>query len=43
MQHDRKHIITSLKKARGSLDTIIKMAEDGTYCADVAHQINAAM
>ncbi len=43
MQHDRKHIITSLKKARGSLDTIIEMAENGTYCADIAHQINASM
>ena len=43
MQHQRKHIITSLKKARGSLDTVIEMAENGTYCADIAHQINAVM
>lgn len=43
MTHNRKSIITSLKKARWSLDTIIEMAENGTYCADVAHQINAAM
>ena len=43
MKHDRKNIITSLKKARGTLDTVLKMAEDGVYCADVAHQINATI
>jgi CsoR family transcriptional regulator, copper-sensing transcriptional repressor len=43
MQHNRKHIITALKKARGTLDTVIEMTENGTYCADVAHQINATM
>ncbi len=43
MEHKRKHILTSLKKARGSLEKIIEMTENGTYCADIAHQINAAM
>jgi len=43
MQYNRKHIITALKKARGTLDTVIEMTENGTYCADVAHQINATM
>lgn len=43
MLHDRKNIILSLKKARGTLDTVIEMTENNTYCADIAHQINAAM
>lgn len=33
----------SLKKAKGTLETVIDMTEDGVYCADVAHQINAVM
>lgn len=43
MEHDRKHILTTLKKARGTLEKVIEMTEDDIYCADVAHQINAAM
>jgi DNA-binding FrmR family transcriptional regulator len=43
MEHNRKDIITSLKKARGTLDTVLQMAENGVYCADIAHQINATM
>lgn len=43
MQHERKSIITSLKKAKGTLEKVIEMAENDVYCADVAHQINATM
>ncbi len=43
MEHNRKLILTSLKKARGTLDKVIEMTENGAYCADIAHQINATL
>lgn len=33
-----RKIIHRLKIARGHLDKVIKMAEDGEYCVDVVHQ-----
>lgn len=37
MHHDKK-VIIGLKKARTSLDTIIKMIESDTYCIDIIQQ-----
>jgi CsoR family transcriptional regulator, copper-sensing transcriptional repressor len=30
-----------LKSARGHLDAVIRMVEDGRYCVDVLHQVGA--
>ncbi len=42
MKHDRTKAINLLKTARGQMDAVIRMAEDGRYCVDVANQIVAA-
>ncbi len=42
MKHDRTKAITILKTARGQMDAVIRMAEEGRYCVDVANQIGAA-
>lgn len=40
--HTIKHHLTHrLKIARGHLDKVIKMVEDGNYCIDVIHQSQA--
>lgn len=33
-----RNIVHRLKIARGHLDKIIRMAEDGAYCIDIVHQ-----
>lgn len=38
---ERQASITTLKTARGQIDGIIRMIEDGRYCIDVANQILA--
>ena len=40
---DKKSIITSVKKAGGTIKKIELMLEEGIYCANVAQQINAAI
>ena len=35
--------LTNLKKARGQVDRLITMAEEGRYCMDLAQQCNAAI
>lgn len=42
MNADRDRAVTQLKTARGQLDGIIKMIEDGRYCMDISNQILAA-
>ena len=40
---DKKTIITTVKKAWGTIKKIESMLEEGIYCANVAQQINAAI
>ena len=42
MNNDQKKAMQSLKTARGQIDGIIKMIEDGRYCIDISNQIFAA-
>lgn len=42
LNEDRKKAMTQLKTARGQLDGIIRMIEDGRYCIDISNQIMAA-
>ena len=37
-QSVERSILHRLKIARGHLDTVIRMVEDGDYCIDVVHQ-----
>lgn len=39
-QHE-KAILNRLKTARGHLDAVIRMIEDGTYCPEVMKQLSA--
>ena len=41
MKHDRTDAINLLKTAKGQIEAVIRMAEDGRYCVDVANQIVA--
>jgi len=38
MQVSNNKVIHRLKIAKGHLDKVIKMVEDGAYCIDVVHQ-----
>ncbi len=42
MNQDRKKALTQLKTAKGQLDGIIRMIEEGRYCIDISNQILAA-
>ncbi len=42
MNEERKKAMQLLKTARGQIDGIIKMIEEGRYCIDVSNQIVAA-
>lgn len=42
MNPEKQQAIQSLKTARGQIDGIIKMIEDGRYCIDISNQIFAA-
>lgn len=42
MNADRDMAIKQLKTARGQLDGIIRMIEEGRYCMDISNQILAA-
>lgn len=39
----RDKILLGVKKSRGMLDKIEKMLTEGSYCADIAQQINATI
>ncbi|GAA0721431.1 metal-sensing transcriptional repressor [Clostridium malenominatum] len=41
MNAEQKKALQSLKTARGQVDGIIKMIEDGRYCIDISNQIIA--
>lgn len=40
-KNTQERILHRLKIARGHLDKVIKMAENGEYCIDVLHQSQA--
>lgn len=42
MNDERKKALANLKTARGQIDGIIRMIEDGRYCIDVSNQISAS-
>lgn len=42
MNIERKQAMQLLKTARGQIDGIIKMIEEGRYCIDVSNQLVAA-
>ena len=42
MTEERKQALITLKTARGQINGIIKMIEDGRYCMDISNQILAA-
>lgn len=39
---EKKKAVTALRTARGQIDGIIKMIEEGRYCIDISNQIMAA-
>lgn len=43
MIHSKDKIQLNIKKALGTLTKVQQMIDDDVCCADVAHQINAAM
>ena len=42
MNQEQQQAVQALKTARGQIDGIIKMIEDGRYCIDVSNQILAS-
>ena len=42
MNSERKQAITALKTARGQVDGIIRMLEEGRYCIEILNPIMAA-
>lgn len=42
MTREREKALQNLKTARGQIDAIIHMIEDGRYCIDVSNQILAS-
>lgn len=42
MNNEQKKALLALKTARGQVEAIINMIEEGRYCVDVSNQIIAA-
>jgi len=42
MNKEQKKALQALKTAKGQMDGIIKMVEDGRYCMDISNQIAAS-
>jgi len=42
MNEEKKKALQALKTAKGQMDGIIKMIEDGRYCMDISNQIAAS-
>lgn len=42
MNDERKKALQKIKTARGQLDGIIRMMEEGRYCIDISNQISAS-
>lgn len=43
MKADKNKVVPLLKTARGQIDGILNMIEDGRYCIDISHQLMATM
>ena len=43
MNQEKQQALQALKTARGQIDGIIKMIEDGRYCIDISNQIMATI
>lgn len=43
MQAERNKVEPLLKTARGQIDGILNMIEEGRYCIDISHQLMATM
>ena len=43
LPENKKQLLTSLKKTRGSIDKVIQMVEGEGYCLDIAQQLNASL
>ncbi|OCL88825.1 Copper-sensing transcriptional repressor CsoR [Aliarcobacter thereius] len=41
MNEDKKKALQTLKIAKGQIEAVIKMLEDGRYCIDISNQILA--
>ena len=41
MNEEKQKAMQSLKTARGQIEGVIKMIEDGRYCMDISNQIAA--
>jgi DNA-binding FrmR family transcriptional regulator len=41
MQEPKSQIVHRLKIAKGHLEKVIKMVEEGAYCIDIVHQLIA--
>lgn len=42
LDEDKKQVLNLLKTARGQIEGIIKMVEEGRYCIDISKQILSA-
>ena len=42
MKADQNKVLRLLKTARGQMDGIVKMVEEGRYCMDISQQVMAA-
>ncbi|MEG0273506.1 metal-sensing transcriptional repressor [Amedibacillus sp. YH-ame10] len=42
MKDERAKALANLKTAKGQIEGIIKMIEDGRYCIDISNQISAS-
>lgn len=42
MSEERKKAVLYLKTAKGQIDAILRMLEEGRYCMDISDQISAA-
>jgi len=42
MNEEKKKALQALKTAKGQVDGIIKMVEEGRYCIDISNQIAAS-
>lgn len=43
MKAESGSVIRKIKIARGQLDGVLKMIEDGRYCVDVSNQLQSTM
>lgn len=41
MQADKESVVRLLRTARGQMDGVLKMVEEGRYCMDISNQLLA--